>query len=93
MMKMIRNLFALALALCLVCGVAMAESTQAAATAHKAAGIVIDGKLDEWNLNDPLVLDGGPVITLDAATAAWNNGDAEYNSQLVRDEHLGRKGP
>ena len=88
MMKMIRNLFALALALCLVCGVAMAESTQAAATAHKAAGVVIDGKLDDWNLNDPLVLDGGPVITLDAATAAWNNGDAEYNAQLVRDEHF-----
>ena len=51
MMKMIRNLFALMLALCLMTGVAMAESTQAAATAHKAAGVVIDGKLDEWNLN------------------------------------------
>ena len=88
MTKMIRNLFALMLALCLLTGVAMAESTQAAATAHKAAGVVIDGKLDEWNLNDPLVLDGGPVITLDAATAAWNNGDAEYNAQLVRDEHF-----
>ena len=87
-MKMIRNLFALMLALCLLTGVAMAESTQATATAHKASGITIDGKLDEWNLNDPLVLDGGPVITLDAATAAWNNGDAEYNAQFVRDEHF-----
>ena len=85
-MKMIRNLYALVLALTMLLGVAMAE--QATATAHKASGVTIDGKLDEWNLNDPLVLDGGPVITLDAATAAWNNGDAEYNSQLVRDEHF-----
>ena len=83
-MKMIRNLFALAL--CLIMGVAMAD--QATATAHKANGIVLDGKLDEWNLNDPIVLDGGPVVTLDAAYAAWNNGDAQYNSQLVRDEHF-----
>ena len=37
-MKMIRNLFALVLALCLLMGVAMAE--QATATAHKANGIV-----------------------------------------------------
>ena len=85
-MKMIRNLFALALALCLIMGVAMAD--QATATAHKANGIVLDGKLDEWNLNDPIVLDGGPVVMLDAAYAAWNNGDAEYSSQLVRDEHF-----
>lgn len=85
-MKMIRNLFALVLALCLLTGVAMAE--QATATAHKANGFVIDGKLDEWNLNDPIVMDGGAVITLDAATAAWNNGDAEYNAQLIRDEHF-----
>ena len=85
-MKMIRNLFALVLALCLLMGVAMAE--QATATAHKANGIVLDGKLDEWNLNDPIILDGGPVVMLDAAYAAWNNGDAEYNSQLVRDEHF-----
>ena len=73
MMKMIRNLFALMLALCLLTGVAMAESTQAAATAHKAAGVVIDGKLDEWNLNDPLVLDGGPVITLDGTRPLEEN--------------------
>ena len=86
MMKMIRNLFALVLAVCLLMGVAVAE--QAAATAHKAADFVIDGNLGEWNLNDPLVLDGGAVVTLDAAYAAWNNGDAEYNSQLVRDEHF-----
>ena len=85
-MKMIRTLFALALAVSLLMGVAMAE--QATATAHKANGFVIDGKLDEWNLNDPIVMDGGAVITLDAAYAAWNNNDAAYNAQLIRDEHF-----
>ena len=80
------KILSILLALCLLMGVAMAE--QATATAHKANGIVLDGKLDEWNLNDPIILDGGPVVTLDAAYAAWNNGDAEYNSQLVRDEHF-----
>ena len=89
MKKMIRNLFALALAVCMLMGAAMAETTQATATAHRANGIVLDGDLSDWNLSDPLVLDGGPVVTLeDAATLAWNNGDAEYNMQLIRDEHF-----
>ena len=86
-MKKIRTLLALAMALCMMLGVAMAE--QPTATAHKAAGIVIDGDLSDWNLADPIVIDGGEVLTLDAASAAaYNNGDAEYNVQLVRDEHF-----
>ncbi len=86
-MKKIRTLLALAMALCMMLGVAMAE--QPTATAHKAAGIVIDGDLSDWNLADPIVIDGGEVITLDEATAKTsNNGDTEYNVQLVRDEHF-----
>jgi len=87
MMKMIRNLFALVLAVSLLLGVAMAE--QATATAHKANGIVLDGKLDEWNLNDPLIMDGGVAVTLEGADwLAWNNNDATYNMQLIRHEHF-----
>lgn len=85
MKKMIRTLFVLALAVTMLLGAAMAEQ----ATAHKAVNVVLDGKLDEWNLNDPLVIDGGEVTPLDAATASWwNNNDAEYNLQVIRDEHF-----
>lgn len=86
-MKKIRTLLALAMALCMMLGVAMAE--QPTATAHKAAGIVIDGDLSDWNLADPIVIDGGEVLVMDEATAdLYNNGDTEYNLQLVRDEHF-----
>ena len=85
MMKMIRNLFALVLALTMLLGVAMAE--QATATAHKASGVTIDGKLDEWNLNDPLVMDGGPAITLDAAyDLAVSNLELYYSGTLTPEE-------
>ena len=54
--------------------------TEPLATAHKAVDVVLDGDLSEWNLNDPLVLDGGEAFDL-------GNGLIWY-SQLVRDFHF-----
>lgn len=57
MKKWIRTLLMATLALCILLTAAMAEeSTQAQGTAHKMGEIVLDGKLDEWNTADPLVL-------------------------------------
>ena len=89
-MKMIRTLFALALALCMLMGTAaMAENAAGTVVAHRANGIVLDGDLSDWNLSDAIVMDGGPVLTLeDPALIAWNLGDTQYNSQFIRDEHF-----
>ncbi len=76
MKKMIRNLFALALAVSMLLGMAMAETTEATqpvATAHKAANIVLDGSLDEWNLNDPIVLSEVTQLVRDGHF--WNGPD------------------
>ena len=57
MKKWIRTLLMAMLVLCMLTTAAMAEeSAQAQATAHKMGEIVLDGKLDEWNTADPLVL-------------------------------------
>lgn len=76
MKKMIRNLFVLALAVSMLLGMAMAEiteATQPVATAHKAANIVLDGSLDEWNLNDPIVLSDVTQLVRDGHF--WNGPD------------------
>ncbi|MBQ2951988.1 MAG: hypothetical protein IJE07_00360 [Clostridia bacterium] len=76
MKKMIRNLFALALALCMLgcCAYAeTAEATQPTATAHKAVDVVLDGSLNEWNLNDPIVLNDITQLVRDYHF--WNGPD------------------
>ena len=56
MKNWIRTLLMASLVLCLLMTAAVAESTQAQGTAHKMGELVLDGKLDEWNVADPLVL-------------------------------------
>lgn len=68
MKKMIRALFALALAVSMLMGFAGAEeaATQPSSVAHKNTAIVLDGDLSEWNLSDPIVLDKAEQVSRDA---------------------------
>ncbi|HHT14425.1 MAG: sugar-binding protein [Christensenellales bacterium] len=76
MKKMIRSLLVLVLATCMLVGVSFAETTetdQPTATAHKAVDIVLDGKLDEWNLNDPIIINDPTQLVRDHHF--WNGPD------------------
>ncbi len=65
-MKLIRSLILLAMAL-LLCGSAFAEQPQA--SAHKAqTPIIIDGVLDEWVLDSPMILNSEEQLIRDAQT-------------------------
>ena len=79
MNKMIRTLFALALAACMMLSFAVAENAapEAAATAYKNTAIVIDGDLSEWNTASPLVIDGGQIYDLE--------GGYKWPAQSIRD--------
>lgn len=84
MKKMIRILL-LALCIVLCASVAMAESTQAQGTAHKMGELVLDGKLDEWNTADPLVLADATQLVRDGHF--WNGpDDLSANIYMAWDE-------
>lgn len=66
MKNCIRTLFVLMLALCVMLTSGLAEAgTQAQGTAHKMGELVLDGKLDEWNTADPLVLNDPTQLVRD----------------------------
>ena len=69
MKKMIRALFALALAASMLMGFAIAETaeeiTVPSSIAHKNTAIVLDGDLTEWNLTDAIVLDKAEQLSRD----------------------------
>lgn len=63
----------LLMTLCMLLISATALADQPVATAHKASGIAVDGKLDDWNLSDPLVLKEKEQVVRDAHF--WNGPD------------------
>ncbi len=74
MKSWIRTLISLALCAALCIGPAFAEeTTQAQATAHKMGELTLDGKLDEWNRDDPLVLADPSQLVRDGHF--WNGPD------------------
>ena len=73
MMKNMIRILLMALCIVLCASVAMAENTQAQGTAHKMGELVLDGKLDEWNRNDPIVLADATQLVRDGHF--WNGPD------------------
>lgn len=66
-MKKWMRLFAGIMAVLLVAMPALAEeSTRPNITAHKASGVVIDGSLEEWNLDSPAVVNDASQLIRDA---------------------------
>lgn len=65
-MKTMLRIFMLMLALLFVVS---AQAEQPVAIAHKAGTVTIDGKLDEWNLSDPIVIDQEAQVIRDRQ--AW----------------------
>lgn len=68
-----KNWIAIVMILCMVLSSAVALADQPIATAHKASGITVDGKLDEWNLADPIVMNAAEQLVRDGHF--WNGPD------------------
>ncbi len=89
-MKLIRSLILLVMAV-LLCGSAFAEQPQA--STHKAqTSIIIDGVLDEWVLDSPMILNSEEQLIRDAQT--WHGKEdlscvTCYYSQFCKNKNLG----
>ena len=67
MKKWMKRMAGAMAAMMLMTAPALAEETaRPNITAHKANGIVIDGKLDDWNLDSPAVVEDASQIIRDA---------------------------
>lgn len=75
----------LVLAACLLLSGTTAFAAQPVATAHKADGIEMDGKLADWNLSDPIVLNSIEQMVRDGHF--WNGpDDLSANVYIAWDE-------
>lgn len=85
-MNKLMKLFAGTLAaLMLTTPVLAEEAARPSITAHKAEGIVIDGKLDEWNLDSPAIVNDAAQLIRDGVV--WKGADdCSVNFYLSWDE-------
>lgn len=73
MKNLFRTLFVLMLALSMMLAVGLAEDSTAQGTAHRMGAFVLDGNLDEWNRENPLVLNDAAQLVRDGHF--WNGPD------------------
>ena len=101
-MKNWLKVFAVMMAVLMLSVPALAEETaRPSITAHKAADVVIDGNLDEWNLDSPAVVEDASQIIRDAVMwqgpndcsakfyLSWNEENLYIAADVTEDTPLG----